>query len=50
MHFEFRAETFNTFTHTQFKAFHNDVSGSDFGEVSGVQDPRTWELAGKFVF
>jgi Carboxypeptidase regulatory-like domain/TonB dependent receptor len=50
MHFEFRAETFNTFNHTQFNAFHNNVSGSDFGEVSGVQDPRTWELAGKFVF
>jgi hypothetical protein len=50
MHFEFRAETFNTFNHTQFNAFHNNVSGSDFGEVSGANDPRTWELAGKFTF
>jgi hypothetical protein len=49
-HFEFRAETFNTFNHTQFSNFHNNVSGADFGEVSGVQDPRTFELAGKFVF
>ena len=42
--FEFRAESFNTFNHTQFNGFHNNVSGSDFGEVSGVQDPRTFEL------
>ena len=50
MHFEFRAETFNTFNHTQFNNFHNNVSGSDFGQVSGVQDPRTFELAGKLIF
>jgi hypothetical protein len=49
-HFEFRAESFNTFNHTQFNGFHNNVSGSDFGEVNSVQDPRTFELAGKFVF
>jgi hypothetical protein len=48
--FEFRAESFNTFNHTQFNGFHNNVGGSDFGEVNGVQDPRTFELAGKFVF
>jgi hypothetical protein len=48
--FEFRAESFNTFNHTQFNGFHNNVSGSDFGEVSGVQDPRTFELAGKLIF
>jgi hypothetical protein len=49
-HFEFRAESFNTFNHTQFNNFHNNVNGADFGQVSGVQDPRTFELAGKFVF
>ncbi|HEY2858663.1 MAG TPA: TonB-dependent receptor [Terracidiphilus sp.] len=49
-HFEFRAESFNTFNHTQFNNFHNNVSGADFGQVSGVQDPRTFELAGKLVF
>jgi len=49
-HFELRAESFNTFNHTQFNAFHNNVNGSDFGEVSGVQDPRTFELGGKFIF
>jgi hypothetical protein len=49
-HFEFRAETFNTFNHTQFNNFHNNVNGSDFGEVSAVQDPRTFELGGKLIF
>jgi hypothetical protein len=49
-HFEFRAESFNTFNHTQFNNFHNNVNGADFGQVSGVQDPRTFELGGKFVF
>ena len=48
--FEFRAESFNTFNHTQFNAIRNNFSGSDFGEVSGVQDPRTFELGGKFIF
>jgi len=48
--FELRAETFNTFNHTQFNAFRNNYSGSDFGEVSGVQDPRTFELGGKLIF
>jgi hypothetical protein len=48
--FELRAETFNTFNHTQFNGIRNNISGSDFGEVSGVQDPRTFELGGKFIF
>jgi hypothetical protein len=49
-HFEFRCESYNTFNHTQFNNFHNNISGSDFGNVSGVQDPRTFELGGKLVF
>jgi hypothetical protein len=48
--FEFRCESFNTFNHTQFNNFHNNITGSDFGNVSGVQDPRTFELGGKLVF
>ena len=49
-HIEVRVETFNTFNHTQFNNFRNNVSGGDFGQVSGVQDPRTFELGGKFIF
>ena len=49
-HFELRVETFNTFNHTQFNAIRNNWSGGDFGQTSGAQDPRTFELGGKFVF
>jgi hypothetical protein len=49
-HFEFRADSFNTFNHTQFNAFNTNVSQQNFGFVTGAQDPRVWEFGGKFVF
>ena len=49
-HFEFRADTFNTFNHTQFNAFNSNVNEQNFGFVTGAQDPRVWEFGGKFVF
>jgi hypothetical protein len=50
-HFEFRAESFNTFNHTQFNALtDSNPNNADFGFVSGAQDPRIFELGGKFVF
>jgi hypothetical protein len=49
-HIEFRADSFNTFNHTQFNAFNNTVSNSNFGFVTGAQDPRTFQFGGKFVF
>ena len=48
--FEFRAESFNTFNHTQFNSMQNRAANSNFGEVTGAFDPRTFELGGKFVF
>lgn len=48
--FEFRAESFNTFNHTQFNAIRTNWSGGDFGQTSGAQDPRTFELGGKLIF
>lgn len=50
-HFDFHAESFNTFNHTQFNAL-QDSNPADpgFGFVSGTQDPREFELGGKFVF
>ncbi|MFZ0747132.1 MAG: TonB-dependent receptor [Terracidiphilus sp.] len=47
---ELRADTFNTFNHTQFNAFNNTVSNSNFGFVTGAADPRVFEFGGKFVF
>jgi len=48
--FEFRADSFNTFNHTQFNAFNNSVASSNFGFVTGAQDPREFEFGGKFIF
>jgi len=59
-HFEFRAETFNTFNHTAFKDI-GTVAGGSGGSISGGNgcnygvacstfDPRVMEVAGKFVF
>ena len=48
--FELRADSFNTFNHTQFNAFNNTVSNSNFGFVTGAQDPRELEFGGKLIF
>jgi hypothetical protein len=50
-HFEFHAESFNTFNHTQFNSLaDNNPANSDFGFVNGTQDPREFELGGRIVF
>jgi hypothetical protein len=58
--FEFRAEAFNLFNHTQFNAFNNNLNyklvggtyqpASNFGFATGTQDPREFEFGGKFSF
>jgi hypothetical protein len=48
--FELRADSFNTFNHTQFNAFNNTVSSANFGYTTGTQDPREFEFGGKFIF
>jgi hypothetical protein len=49
-HFEARFDSFNTFNHTQFNAINTNVSQSNFGFTTGTQDPREFEVGGKFVF
>jgi hypothetical protein len=49
-HFEFRAETFNTFNHTEFNAYGSTTGGGNYGVATGTSDPRVMELAAKFVF
>jgi len=49
-HFEFRVDSFNTFNHTQFNAFNNAAASSNFGFVTGAQDPREFQFGGKIVF
>jgi hypothetical protein len=51
MRFEFRAETYNTFNHTQFNAVNTTYNDrTSFGQVTSVYDPRVIQLSGKFYF
>jgi hypothetical protein len=47
---EFRAETFNTFNHTQFSAVNTTFGSGQFGQLTGAFDPRVIQLALKFLF
>jgi hypothetical protein len=49
-HFEFRAESYNTFNHTQFSNIVTTVGGGQYGQANGTYDPRVLELGGKFIF
>jgi hypothetical protein len=54
--FEFRAESFNTWNHTQFKGDANNggmslsQGASNFGAVTSAFDPREFQLVGKLIF
>jgi hypothetical protein len=54
--FEFRAEAFNVWNHTQLKAdvnnggYGNNFSGSNFGEITAAYDPREVQLGAKLSF
>jgi Carboxypeptidase regulatory-like domain len=48
--FELRADSFNTFNHTQFSAFNQNVSAANFGFTTATQDPRDFQFGGKFIF
>ena len=50
-HFDFRAEFFNLFNHTQFYTPDGNTSdGSQFGQVTQARDPRLVQFALKFFF
>ena len=48
--FEFRAETFNTFNHTQFSNPNTTVNSASFGQITGTNAPRIMQLGAKFLF
>ena len=54
--FEFRAESFNTWNHTQFRGDYNgggisvNQGASDFGQIKSAFDPRTFQLGAKLIF
>ena len=49
-YFEFRAESFNTFNHTELSFIGTTEGGSYYGVASGAHAGRVLELGGKFVF
>ena len=50
-YFQFRAEIFNLFNHTQFfNPDGNSTDGSQFGQVTQAKDPRLMQFALKFYF
>jgi hypothetical protein len=48
--FEFRAETFNTFNHTQFTGLQTSVTSGNFGQLTGTNSPRTFQFGAKLLF
>ncbi|GGG90300.1 TonB-dependent receptor [Silvibacterium dinghuense] len=48
--FEFRAEAFNVFNHTNFSGVSSTYGSSTFGEVTSASDPRILEFALKYKF
>ncbi len=48
--FQFRAEAFNIFNHTNFRAINGNVSQATYGQVTTVRDPRTIQFGAKLSF
>ncbi|HUB29104.1 MAG TPA: hypothetical protein VL967_05375, partial [Terracidiphilus sp.] len=52
-HFEFRAESYNTFNHAEFNAINTTWTSSlntQYGTATGDWGPRVLQLGAKFVF
>ena len=47
---QFRAETFNTFNHTQFTNPSATLTSGNFGQITGTYQPRIWQFGMKFLF
>lgn len=54
--FQFRAESFNTWNHTQFGCagqngcFSTNQGAGNFGQITGAFDPREFQLGAKLIF
>jgi hypothetical protein len=48
--FQFRADAFNVWNHTQFRNVDSSNTSSTFGQVTSTFDPRTFQLGAKLVF
>jgi hypothetical protein len=50
MHFQFRAESFNTFNHTEFQNLDLGNHDGNFGAVTSAYDNRVLQFGLKFIF
>ena len=48
--FQFRAETFNIFNHTNFLTVNTTRTSTQFGQVTAFRDPRLIQFGLKFYF
>ncbi len=48
--FQFRAEAFNAFNHTNVQSIGTTATSGTFGEITGYRDARILQFAGKFTF
>ncbi|GAC1419459.1 MAG: hypothetical protein NVSMB62_12160 [Acidobacteriaceae bacterium] len=49
-YFEFRAEAFNVFNHTNFSGLSTNFGSTTFGQVTSATDPRVLEMALRYHF
>ena len=50
IHLQFRAESFNTFNHTEFNQVDGGSNDGNFGQVTSTQDPRVLQFGAKLLF
>jgi len=48
--FQFRAESYNTFNHTEFNALDTGTNDSNYGKITSTNTPRVLQFGGKFLF
>ena len=48
--FQLRAESYNTFNHTEFNGIDTGFTDGNFGQVTSTYDPRTFQFGAKFLF
>ena len=50
LHFELRAESYNTWNHTQFRGVNATIGTADAGKINSAFDPRVFQLGAKVIF
>jgi hypothetical protein len=48
--FQLRAESYNTFNHTEWNGVDTGFTDGNFGQITSTNDPRTWQFGAKFLF